>query len=249
MVIRYKSTGESSTGRGEASSSDVSDPRGKVPSSGHGDTVMDYDEGEVRQGTRNRMSTKLLNIGTHSTKRYEDLLSDSELPYPSAEGNGRRVRRWWPRDGKWYTGTLGRYHSQMVPGKWYTVYYDDGEVRYEDRSKGRWREGEGSGEDSSQNSDGESDDGSSVDYDEEEEAVERGAAQEASEESEPGAAEPEEAAAVQASAIVRQERYGIGRVAEGALIKQEPQPQAEAEVEVEVEAGHQRWGRRSALSG
>ena len=239
MVIRYKSTGESSTGRGEASSSDVSDPRGKVPSSGHGDTVMDYDEGEVRQGTRNRMLTKLLNIGTHSSKRYEDLLSDDGLPFPSAEGNGRRWRRWWPRDRKWYTGTVGRYHSQMVPGKWYTVYYDDGEVRYEDRSKGRWREGEGSGEDSSQSSDGESDDGSGrslpVDEEVDEEAEESGAAQEPPEESEPRAVETEEAAAVQASAVIRQERYGIGRVAEGALIKQEPQPEAEAEAEVEVE--------------
>ena len=232
MVIRYKSTGESSTGRGEASSSDVSDPRGKVPSSGHGDTVMDYDEGEVRQGTRNRMLTKLLNIGTHSSKRYEDLLSDDGLPFPSAEGNGRRWRRWWPRDRKWYTGTVGRYHSQMVPGKWYTVYYDDGEVRYEDRSKGRWREGEGSGEDSSQSSDGESDDGSGrslpVDEEVDEEAEESGAAQEPPEESEPRAVETEEAAAVQASAVIRQERWGIERIAEGALIKQEQEPEAEA---------------------
>ena len=74
---------------------DGSDPRGRVLSAEHGDTLRDYGEGEVRrQGTRNRMPTQLRNIGSHSSMWYNDLPSDSKPPFPSAEGEGRRVRRW-----------------------------------------------------------------------------------------------------------------------------------------------------------
>ena len=152
---------------------DDSDPRDRVLSAGQGDTLRDYGEGEVRRrGTRNRMPTQLLNIGSHSSMWYNDLSSDGEPPFPSAEGEGRRVRRWWPLDpdGKWYTGTVGRSHRDAVHT---LVYYDDGEKRYEDMSKGRWLEGDGNGEDEQPpSSDGEADDGLAVNASDEEAEVE-----------------------------------------------------------------------------
>ena len=98
---------------------------------------------------------------------YDDLPSDTKLPFPSAEEKGRRVRRWWPLDRKWYTGTVTRrYHYDAVHT---LVEYDDGEKRYENLSKGRWRDGDGNEEDEQPpSSDGESDDGWSVDASDEE---------------------------------------------------------------------------------
>lgn len=150
---------------------DGSDPRGRVLSAEQGDTLRDYGEGEVRrQGTRNRMPTQLLNIRSHSSMWYNDLPSDSKPPFPSAEGEGRRVRRWWRLDGKWYTGTVGRsYFDTLTLTVRTLVCYDDGEKRYEDMSKGRWLEGDGNGEDEQPpSSDGESDDGLPVDASDEE---------------------------------------------------------------------------------
>ena len=150
---------------------DGSDLRGRVLSAEQGDTLRDYGEGEVRrQGTRNRMPTQLLNIRSHSSMWYNDLPSDSKPPFPSAEGEGRRVRRWWRLDGKWYTGTVGRsYFDTLTLTIRTLVCYDDGEKRYEDMSKGRWLEGDGNGEDEQPpSSDGESDDGLPVDASDEE---------------------------------------------------------------------------------